>query len=145
MSMGVIERLVRINRNPSQPWIYNNTQIPVNVPVSMDQYHMLMNERVFPDPSTFRPERWLDDPRGPDGIHPLTHYLTVFGRGTRMCLGLNLAYSELYIGFATLVRRHHLKLVKTTVRDVAFYAENTILSPWPGTKGVRVLVESYSD
>ncbi|KAI8262666.1 Cytochrome P450 monooxygenase [Colletotrichum sp. SAR11_239] len=98
MGMGVIERLVRINCNPANPWVYNGTVIPANVAVSMDQYHMLMNERVFPDPTAFRPERWLGDPRGPDGIHPLTHYMTVFGRGTRMCLGLNLAYSELYIG-----------------------------------------------
>ncbi|KAK2028120.1 cytochrome P450 [Colletotrichum zoysiae] len=142
MSMGVIERLVRINRNPSTPWVYQGTVIPANVAVSMDHYHMLMNERVFPDPTTFTPERWLGDPRGPDGKHPLTHYLTVFGRGTRMCLGLNLAYSELYIGFATLIRRHKLRLVETTVRDVAFYAENTISSPWPGTKGIRVVVDS---
>ncbi|ROW15478.1 hypothetical protein VPNG_02255 [Cytospora leucostoma] len=143
MGMGVIERLVRINRNPASPWIYDDSVvIPANVAVSMDQYHMLMNERAFPDPTTFRPERWLDDPRGPDGFRPLTHYLTVFGRGTRMCLGLNLAYSELYIGFATLIRRHKLRLVGTSVRDVAFYAENTILSPWPGTKGIRVLVDS---
>ncbi|KAF3801981.1 Cytochrome P450 monooxygenase sdnE [Colletotrichum gloeosporioides] len=142
MGMGVIERLVRINRNPANPWIYKGTVIPANIAVSMDQYHMLMNETVFPDPTVFRPERWLDDPRGPDGIHPLTHYMTVFGRGTRMCLGLNLAYSELYIGFATLIRRHKLRLVDTSVRDVAFYAENTILSPWPGTKGIRVLVDS---
>ncbi|KAM7207241.1 cytochrome P450 monooxygenase sdnE [Naviculisporaceae sp. PSN 640] len=142
MSMGVIERLVRINRDPSSPWVYNGITIPPNVAVSMDQYHMLMNENLFPEPGTFRPERWLDDPRAPDGIHPLTHYLTVFGRGTRMCLGLNLAYSELYIGFATLIRRHDLQLVDTTLRDVAFYAENTILSPTPGTKGIRVLVGS---
>lgn len=142
MGMGVIERLVRINRNPANPWVYNGTVIPANVAVSMDQYHMLMNERVFPEPTAFRPERWLGDPRGPDGIHPLTHYMTVFGRGTRMCLGLNLAYSELYIGFATLIRRHKLRLVDTSVRDVAFYAENTILSPWPGTQGIRVLVDS---
>ncbi|KAK1997960.1 putative cytochrome P450 [Colletotrichum falcatum] len=142
MGMGVIERLVRINRNPNTPWVYKGTVIPANVAVSMDQYHMLMNESVFPDPTVFRPERWLNDPRGPEGRHPLTHYLTVFGRGTRMCLGSNLAYSELYIGFATLIRRHKLRLVDTTVRDVAFYAENTILSPWPGTKGIRVLVDS---
>ncbi|KAI8314310.1 Cytochrome P450 monooxygenase [Colletotrichum sp. SAR11_59] len=142
MGMGVIERLVRINRNPANPWVYKGTVIPANVAVSMDQYHMLMNENVFPDPAAFRPERWLDDPRGPDDIHPLTHYMTVFGRGTRMCLGLNLAYSELYIGFATLISRHKLRLVDTSVRDVAFYAENTILSPWPGTKGIRVLVDS---
>ncbi|TDZ40459.1 Cytochrome P450 monooxygenase sdnE [Colletotrichum spinosum] len=116
--------------------------MPATIAVSIDQYHMLTNDGVFPDPNSFKPERWLGDPRGPDGIHPLAHYLTVFGRGTRMCLGLNLAYSELYIGFATLIRRHNLRLVETTVRTVAFYAENTILSPWPGTKEIRVLVDS---
>lgn len=85
---------------------------------------MLMNERLFPDPDTFRPERWLDDPQAPDGIQQFTHYLTIFERGTYIL--------ELYIGVATLIRRHELQLVDTTVRDVIFYAENTILSPSPG-------------
>ena len=140
MGLGVVERLVRINRTGT--WTYRDFAIPAGTPVSMDQYHMHMDDRVFESPEIFRPERWLGNPRGPDGVKPLTNYLTIFGRGSRMCLGLNLAYSELYIGFATLFRRHELELFETTPRDVEFYSENTILSPWPGTKGIRVLVKN---
>lgn len=102
---------------------------------------MHTNDVVFGEPDVFRPERWLNDARGPDGIKPLTNYLTVFGKGSRMCVGLNLAYAEIYIGLATLFRRHDLELYETTPRDVEFYTENLIISPWPGSKGVRALVK----
>lgn len=107
----------------------------------MDQYHMHTNERIFPEPSVFRPERWLGDPKGPDGVKPLTNYLTTFGRGTRMCLGLNLAHAEIFIGLATLFRRHEFELFETTRRDVDFHTEYLKAAPWPGSKGVRVVVK----
>lgn len=40
---------------------------------------------IFPDPETFRPERWLEaEARG----EHLTRYLVSFTKGTRMCLGI---------------------------------------------------------
>lgn len=107
----------------------------------MDHYHMLMHERFFSDPATFRPECWLYDPRGPDVISPPTHYLTVCGRGIRMCLGLPSCTSASPRWSGAIIAN----LVGTTVRDVTFYADKIILSPWAGTNGVRVLLESSSD
>ncbi|RYP64882.1 hypothetical protein DL771_008559 [Monosporascus sp. 5C6A] len=89
IGFGDVERLPRINR--AGPWTYGNWVIPPGTPVSMDHYHMHMDERVYEDPEVFSPERWLGNPKGPDGLKPLTAYLTPFGRGTRMCLGLHLA------------------------------------------------------
>lgn len=102
---------------------------------------MHSNEQLFPEPSVFKPERWLGNPRGPDGTKLLTYYLTTFAKGTRMCTGLYLAYAEIYIGLSTLFRRHDFELFETTRRDVEFYAEVLKASPWPGSKGVRVLVK----
>lgn len=59
------------------------------MPVSMDAYYVYMNEAIFPNPLKFRPERWLGDPKGPDGIRPLSYYMVLFSRGARNCLGVN--------------------------------------------------------
>ncbi|PQE03622.1 Cytochrome P450 protein [Rutstroemia sp. NJR-2017a BBW] len=139
IAMGGVERLPRINRNGT--WTYEKYVIPAGTPVGMDQYHMHFNEHIFPEPSVFKPERWLGNPRGPDGVKPLTTYLTVFGKGPRSCVGLNLAWAEIYIGFSTFFRRHEFEFFETTRRDVEFFAENLKASPWPGSKGVRVLVK----
>ncbi|KAJ5956777.1 cytochrome p450 protein [Penicillium viridicatum] len=139
VAFGGVERLPRINRHGT--WTYAEWKIPAGTPVGMDQYHMHMNEDLYPDPTAFRPERWLGNPRAPHGEKPLTHYLTPFAKGTRMCTGFNLAYAEIFIGIATVFRRHEFELFETSRRDVDFYAENLKASPWPGSKGVRVLVK----
>ncbi|TVY86569.1 Cytochrome P450 monooxygenase [Lachnellula willkommii] len=138
IAFGGVERLPRINR--ADTWVYGKWVIPPGTPVGMDQYHMHSNKQIFPEPSVFKPERWLGNPRGPDGTKLLTYYLTTFAKGTRMCKGLYLAYAEIYIGLSTLFRRHDFELFETTRRDVDFYAEFLKASPWPGSKGVRVLV-----
>jgi cytochrome P450 len=107
----------------------------------MDAYHMHSNETVFPDPDTFKPERWLDNSKGPDGIRPLSHYMVAFSKGTRMCIGLNMAYSEIFIGLATIFRRHHFELFETDRTDVDFSVDMVSAQPKFGTKGIRVVVK----
>ncbi|KAK0702403.1 cytochrome P450 [Lasiosphaeris hirsuta] len=138
-SFGVVQRLPRINRFAA--WKYGDYEIPPGVPVGMDQYHMHTNPDIFPEPNTFKPERWLGNPTGPDGIKPLSTYMTAFGKGTRMCTGLNMAYAELFIGLATIFRRHEFLLFETDRSDVDFAVD--MVSPHPkwGSKGVRALVK----
>ncbi|KAF5878017.1 putative cytochrome p450 protein [Botrytis fragariae] len=143
IAYGGVERLPRINR--AGTWKYGKWDIPPGTPVGMDQYHMHTNPQIYPEAHLFKPERWLGNPRGPDGVKPLTYYLTAFAKGTRMCTGMNLAYAEVFIGLATLFRRHDFELFETTRRDVEFYAENLKACPWPGSKGVRVKVLASSE
>jgi cytochrome P450 len=107
----------------------------------MDTYHMHSNEDIFPEHNTFLPERWLGDPKGPGGLKPLTHYMVAFSRGSRMCIGLNMAYAELYIGLATAFRRHEFELYETDRSDVDFAVDMVSTQPKFGTKGVRVTVK----
>ncbi|KAL8904291.1 MAG: hypothetical protein Q9171_007107 [Xanthocarpia ochracea] len=56
----------------------------------------------FPSPTTFSPDRWLTQ-----SPKKLEHrYLVTFGKGSRQCIGMSLAYCELYLTlFAVFARR----------------------------------------
>lgn len=56
------------------------------------------NEDIFPDPKVFRPERWLNSTS-------LQRYLVPFSKGPRSCLGINLAWAELYLLVANVFRQ----------------------------------------
>lgn len=79
----------------------------------MSHYIQHTNPEIFPEPFAFKPGRYL----GEKSVETL-RYLVPFGRGPRMCLGLNLAWSEMYLSIASLIAGVHMELVDTTVRDV---------------------------
>lgn len=76
---GVATRSPRLA--PDAELRYGNWVIPKNTPVSMTSVHILMNKRIFPDPKTFIPERWINRP-------DLDRYFVPFGKGSRACLGI---------------------------------------------------------
>jgi len=57
-----------------------------------------------------------------------------------MCVGLNMAYAEIYVGIATRFRRHRLELYQTTRRDVDFKVDMVSTQPARASKGIRVVV-----
>ncbi|CAG8984003.1 hypothetical protein HYALB_00009012 [Hymenoscyphus albidus] len=138
LSFGSVQRLPRVNRLGTLQ--YKDWKIPPSTPVGMDAYHMHMNEKIFPGPTEFRPDRWLGNPKGPGGLRPLSAYMVAFSRGARNCLGLNLAWMELYVGLATIFRRHDLQLFETSREDVDFIVDLAKPMPKWGSKGVRILV-----
>ncbi|CAH0045720.1 unnamed protein product [Clonostachys solani] len=84
-------------------------------------------------------EKWHTDCA--NGTTPLGHRMVAFSKGTRMCIGINMAYAELYIGLATMFRRHLFKLYETDRTDVEFSIDMITPQPKLNSKGVRVLVE----
>ncbi|KXH37991.1 hypothetical protein CSAL01_07922 [Colletotrichum salicis] len=66
------------------------------------------NPDVYPEPENFVPERWL----GKAGWE-LEKYYVPFGKGPRACIGLNIAYLELYLCFANLFSRFEMELYET--------------------------------
>lgn len=85
LSYGVAARSPRIS--PNMPMQYRKWIIPAGIPVSMTIYDVCHDERIFPDSHSFKPERWLDNPRTADGA-PLDRYFVGFGKGSRSCLGI---------------------------------------------------------
>ncbi len=112
ISYGVSHRLQRVS--PTEPLIYNDYTIPAGTPVSMTAIFMHENEKYFPDPKAFKPERWLN----PGSRDRLEKYLVNFSRGTRGCLGRNLAEAEIYLTLAAVFRRFDLELFGTGREDI---------------------------
>ncbi|OAA45062.1 Cytochrome P450 [Metarhizium rileyi] len=129
--------------------------IPAGVVVSMSPYMTAMDEKIFPDPLGFQPERWLDDDER------LEKYLTIFGGGTRYCLGMALALAELHLMLAKLFRRWGsngvaeidgpgdvrpgdtgvLNIFETTPRDCQMASDFFIPIPYKGSEGVRFVLD----
>jgi hypothetical protein len=51
--------------------------------ISATHHSMHLDEDIFPEPTTFKPERWLRD-----DCTQLNRYLTPYSRGSRACIGI---------------------------------------------------------
>lgn len=72
---------------------------------SIFQRGILHNERYFPDPHVFNPDRFLSGSEKEDGEapSPIDPWTVGFGYGRRICLGIPLAQSELWIAIAMIL------------------------------------------
>jgi cytochrome P450 len=131
----VSSRLPRVS--PDGPIIFREWAIPSGTPVSMTYGMMHENPTIFPEPREFRPERWLKE----NTKERLDRYLAPFSRGTRACIGQNLALAELRLTLATLFREFDLELYETTREDVDIAHDSFSAIPRLDSKGVRVLVQ----
>jgi cytochrome P450 len=79
--------------------------IPGNTSVSMSSYVAHRNEKIFPEPETYRPERWLEE-----GGKELQPYYITFSAGARGCIGRNISYLEQMVLLASLIHRFEFAL-----------------------------------
>jgi cytochrome P450 len=82
------------------------TLIPKGHIVLVSMYTTHRDERFFPEPDAFRPERWLDglEKRLPRGA------FIPFGLGSRKCIGAAFAMMETTLLLATIARRWRFEL-----------------------------------
>jgi cytochrome P450 len=80
--------------------------IPGGTTVHSPPYSMHRNEKVFPDPEVYRPERWFAE----DAKDLQPHFIT-FSAGARGCIGRNITYLEQTVVLASLVHRYDFELL----------------------------------
>ncbi|KAI1264400.1 cytochrome P450 [Xylariaceae sp. FL1019] len=112
---------------PDRDLFYGNLRIPPGTPVGMTTLLMQTDEDVFPDPLRFDPERWLEDG---ELAKTVPNAFAPFGKGTRICVGMHLAWAELYLVTATLVRDFDFDFAGTTAEDLRAISDQFII----GTK-----------
>ncbi|KAG0652243.1 Cytochrome P450 monooxygenase [Hyphodiscus hymeniophilus] len=99
LSFGVPGRLPRDVPDGGQ--VFNGVFIPAGYTVSMSSWVLHQDPEYFPDPQRFDPGRWLDAKEA----RRIEKAFVPFGKGTRGCVGMPLAYCELYVTLGTLFRR----------------------------------------
>ncbi|GAW11396.1 hypothetical protein ANO14919_007400 [Xylariales sp. No.14919] len=136
LSYGVMRRLPR--RSPDVALQYKQWTIPKGTPVGMGAYSLHTNSDVYPEPFNFIPERWLGayDPRMNESWVP-------FSRGSRKCLGSNLAMAEISWALAVLFRPNgpKLSLWETDRSDITPIMDFHLPLPKLDSRGCRVMVE----
>ncbi|KAL4902748.1 hypothetical protein BDW74DRAFT_169336 [Aspergillus multicolor] len=116
LATPVIGRLPRIA--PDEALTYKEYTLPPGTPMSSSSLLLHHNPTIFPSPIKFDPDRWIrNNGRAVTGER-LDRYLTVFSKGSRACLGINLAYAELYLALAYFVRRVDWELYKTGLDEI---------------------------
>ncbi|KAH7392446.1 cytochrome P450 [Phaeosphaeria sp. MPI-PUGE-AT-0046c] len=143
LSYGLSARNPRTRR---EVFAFGDWVIPAGTCVSMSIPDLSHDEEIFSDSHTFNPDRWLatSPPTTSDGL-PLDRFMVSFGRGTRSCLGVTLAWTELYLTLGMLFRRYRFELIEPDVRDVQLGHDFFIPVAWEGGKGVRVWVKDSGD
>jgi len=169
-SNGVTTRLQRID--PDKPIVFHARKdstyapapgdatyvLPPGTPVSMTTTLIHWNPLIYEDPMVFDPTRWLDidSTTGKSTLHhKLDKYFLPFTKGTRACLGLNLAWAELYLLIAMMFRpggyggkadqregdEGYLELFETTFeKDIEIVGDGTTPIVREPMVGIRVEV-----
>jgi cytochrome P450 len=93
---------------------------------------LLLHHRpdIYPDPTSFRPERFLGGPPDPHAWIP-------FGGGVRRCIGARFALHEMRVVLATLLEHAEVRAVEQ--RPEAMRRRDVTLSP---SLGARIILEA---
>jgi cytochrome P450 len=117
-----------IGRRVTVPWRLGEYVVPAGQGISMSILLVHHREDLYPDPFTYRPERWL-------GHSPGTYEWLPFGGGTRRCLGAALAMAEQRVVLEAMVRRLDLQ----ADRPEPEHAQHRNVTMIPA-RGARVVV-----
>ncbi|KAG8159002.1 hypothetical protein KVR01_011445 [Diaporthe batatas] len=111
LSPALGTRMARVS--PDRTLRYGGWQIPAGTPVGMTVILMHTDGTVFPDPWSFKPDRWMD----PELRIKAERSFAPFSRGTRICLGMNLAWAVMYMVVAGLAQRFDFQFEDATAED----------------------------
>lgn len=98
----------------SKPLVIDGHRIPKGVCVGVNTYSILHNEKYFPDPFTFKPERWLEG----SGLGQADREaFAPFSLGVRGCPGRSLAYLEISLVMARTLWHFDFELAPCSPKD----------------------------
>ncbi|TVY53301.1 Cytochrome P450 monooxygenase sdnH [Lachnellula cervina] len=140
LSFGNMHRLPRVS--PDVAIQYKQWTIPPGVPVGMSAYLQHVDPSAYENPFKFDPDRWMGEPSP-----LLARNYVPFTRGSRNCLGMNLAYAEMYLALAVLFRPGgpNFQLFETDESDIIQVHDFLLPLPRLDSKGMRVTIGSHDE
>jgi cytochrome P450 len=103
---------------------------PAGVAITPNAYLIHHDPAIYPDPYTFRPERFLEEPPG-------TYTWIPFGGGRRRCIGASFAQMEMKIVLRAVLERCEVRAGGTGGPELAKRRSIT-LSPRSGSQTILV-------
>jgi len=119
-----------VARQLEQPFELAGQTIAPGTVVAASVMMLHENEKLYPEPRKFRPERFLERKFSPYEFIP-------FGGGPRRCIGAAFAMYELKIVLATLLRRYEFRLVRDA--PVKYTQKGLTMGP---QNGIDMVVEA---
>ncbi len=116
-----------VARKLTAPMKLGTWDLPAGVLVAPAINVIHQREDFYPEPMSFKPERFLGKKQDPYTYFP-------FGGGTRRCIGMAFANYEMKIVLATVLRRTKLKLARPG--PLAIQLRTFVLAPKGGTRVV---------
>lgn len=103
--------------------------VPEGTTVGVPAYTAHRNPRLFPDPESFHPERWLEE------MHPDAKASFIpFSAGARGCIGRNITYMEQMVLVASLVQRYNFELPHANWE----LSHEEAFNLWPGPMPLKI-------
>lgn len=123
-------------------------RIPRGTIISCQPYSMHREESVFPHPDNFIPERWLKDDNESEEefkqrVKKQQKFMMPFGKGIRMCLGMNIALIEMKLAIANLYWHYNSKVCTDWCEMVQY--EPSMKLPNPIKIGLKNLGANRTD
>lgn len=115
--------------------VYEGYHVPKGAVIIPNQWAILRDEDIYPEPDSLRPERWLE-PGFPTYREPLTTFPNLkrfagFGHGRRICPGLEVSEKSLFLQVSSLYWACSIRRVKdASGREVEV--------PWYDFTGVSI-------
>jgi cytochrome P450 len=113
----------------AEPTELGGRMFPAGVHITPSIYLLHRRPDLYPDPESFRPERFLERPPG-------TYEWIPFGGGVRRCLGASFALFEMKVVLSTILRRAQLAPATASPEQVTRRA--VTLAP---SRGGRIVVQ----
>ena len=111
-----------VNRVTKNDIILNGISIPKNLTIAIPIYGIHHNEKLWPDPEKFIPERFT--PEAKAKRHPFAH--VPFGNGPRNCIGMRLAIIEAKLALVKVLQNVVVKAVDDTQIPLRVNAQLTL-------------------
>lgn len=100
---------------PAEGWTFKEVHFPATSIVGCSGYELHFNAKIFPDPTAFVPERWLEP------TEEMSKYWFAFGAGSRACIARSLATLELQFATERLARSGVLDGARAVQDKVEIY------------------------
>lgn len=119
-----------VARYLQKPFDLRGNTIPEGTVLAASIMMLHQNEKLYPEPNKFRPERFLERKFSP-------YEFIAFGGGPRRCIGAAFALYEMKIALVTLLRRYNFRLVKDA--PVKYVQRGLTMGP---KGGIEMVMES---